>query len=76
MISAHFQDKPFNITLIQVFAATTNTEEAEAEQFFEYLQNLLELTAQGHFHHRTLECKSKKSTATWSNSQVWPWSTK
>ena len=44
MISAHFQGKPFNITVIQVYAPTSNTQEAEAEQFCEDLQDLLELT--------------------------------
>ena len=76
MTSVHFQGKPFNTTVIQVYAPTNNAEKAEVEWFYEDLQDLLELTAQGPFHHRTLECKSKKSTATWSNSQVWPWSTK
>ena len=38
MISVHFQDKPFNITVIQVYAPTSNAEEAEVEQFYEYLQ--------------------------------------
>ena len=47
MISVHFQRKPFNITeVIQVYAPTSNTEEAEAEQFYEDLQDLLELTPQ------------------------------
>ena len=44
MISVHFQGKPFNITVIQVYAPTTNAE--EAEQFYEDLQNLLELTSE------------------------------
>ena len=44
MISVHFQGKPFNITVIQVYAPTCNIEEAEAEQFYEDLQDLLELT--------------------------------
>ena len=44
MISPHFQGKPFNITVIQVYAPTSNTEEAEVEQFYEDLQDLLELT--------------------------------
>ena len=44
MISVHFQGKPFNITVIQVYAPTSNTEEAEVEQFCEDLQDLLELT--------------------------------
>ena len=44
MISVHFQGKPFNITVIQAYAPTSNTEEAEAERFYEDLQDLLELT--------------------------------
>ena len=44
MTSAHFQGKPFNSTVIQVYALTSNTEEAEVEQFYEDLQELLELT--------------------------------
>ena len=44
MISVHFQGKPFNITVIQVYALTTNPEEAEVEWFYEDLQDLLELT--------------------------------
>ena len=42
MISVHFQDKPFNITLIQAYAPTSNTEEAEVKRFYEDLQDLLE----------------------------------
>ena len=44
MISVRFQGKPFNITVIQVYAPTSNAEEAKAEQFYEHLQDLLELT--------------------------------
>ena len=44
MNSAHFQGKPFNITVIQVYAPTTNAKEAEAELFYEDLQDLLEIT--------------------------------
>ena len=44
MISVHFQDKPFNITVIQVYAPTSNAEEAEVERFYEDLQDLRELT--------------------------------
>ena len=44
MTSVHFQGKPFNITVIQVYAPTSNAEEAEAERFYEDLQDLLELT--------------------------------
>ena len=44
MISVRFQGKPFNITVIQAYAPTSNTEEAEVEQFYEDLQDFLELT--------------------------------
>ena len=44
MISVHLQGKPFNITVIQVYAPTSNAEEAEVEWFYEDLQDLLELT--------------------------------
>ena len=44
MISVHFQGKPFNIRVIQVYATTSNAEKAEVEQFYEDLQDLLELT--------------------------------
>ena len=44
MISVHFHGKPFNITVIQVYAPTSNDEEAEVEQFYEDLEDLLELT--------------------------------
>ena len=46
MISVHFQGKPFSITVIQVYAPTSNTEEAEVEWFYEDLQKLLELIPQ------------------------------
>ena len=44
MISARFQGKPFSITVIQVYALTSNAEEAEVEWFYEDLQDLLEIT--------------------------------
>ena len=44
MISVHFQGKPINITVIQVYALTSNVEEAKVEWFYEHLQDLLELT--------------------------------
>ena len=44
MISVRFQGKPFNIMVIQAYASTSNAEEAEAERFYEDLQDLLELT--------------------------------
>ena len=77
MISVCFQGKPFNITVIQVYAPTCNAEEAEVEWFYEDLQDLLELTPKKRcpFHYRGLECKSRKSGNTWNNRQIWPWST-
>ena len=77
MISVHFQGKPFNITVIQVYALTNNVEEAEVEWFYEDLQDLLELNTPKRcpFHYRGLECKSRKSRNTWSNGQIRPWST-
>ena len=77
MISVCFQGKPFNITVIQVYAPTSNAEEAEVEWFSEDLQDLLELIPQKRypFHYRGLECQSRKSRNTSSNKQIWPWST-
>ena len=53
---------------------TSNAEEAEVEQFYEDLQDPLELTPEKDalFHYRGLECKSRKSRNTWSNRQIWP----
>ena len=48
MISVHLQGKPFNITVIQVYAPTSNAEETEVEWFYEDLQDLVELTPQKH----------------------------
>ena len=62
MISVHFQGKPFNITVIQVYTLDGDAEEAEVERFYEDLQDLLELTPikRCPFHYRGLECKSRK----------------
>ena len=59
MISVHFQGKPSYITVIQIYALTSNAEEAEIEWFYEYLQDLLELTPQKRhpFHYRGLDAK-------------------
>ena len=77
MISVHFQGKPFNIMVIQVYAPTSNAEEAEVERFYEDLQDLVELTPQKRcpLHYRGLQCKSRKSRNTWRNRQIWPWNT-
>ena len=61
MISVRFQGKPFNITVIKVYAPNNNAKEAEIEQFYEDLQDLLELTPKKRcpLHYRGLEHKSK-----------------
>ena len=70
MISVCFHGKPFNITVIQVIASTTNADEAEVEWFYEDLQDLLELTPKEkkkkkiYFHHRELQCRSRKLRVT------------
>ena len=74
MISVCFQGKPFNITVIQAYFPTSNSEEAEIERFYEDLQDLLELTPKKDvLHYRGLECNSRKSRNTWGNRQIWPW---
>ena len=76
MIFVHFQGKPFNITMIQAYAPTSNAEEAKVEWFYEDLQDLLELTPEKDIlfiYYRGLECKRKNSKDTWSNKQIWPW---
>ena len=73
MILTHFQGKPFNVTVIQVYAPTTNAKEAEVELFCEDLQDLLELTLKkkkSRLHCRGLECSCRKPRDTWSNRQV------
>ena len=65
MISVHFQGNPFSITVIEVYAPTSNAEEAED------LQDLLELIPPKRcsFHYSGLKCKSKSQENTWSNRQ-------
>ena len=72
-----FQGKPFNITVIQVYAPTSNAREAEVGRFYENLKNLFFWNTQERclFHYRGLECISRKSRNTWSNRQIWPLST-
>ena len=78
MIFISFQGKPFNIIDVQVYDPMSNAVEAEAEQFYEDLQDLLELTSKKRcpFHHRGLEYKGRKSRDTWSNRKIWPSGTK
>ena len=62
MILVHFQGKPFNITVIQVYAPPTNVKEVDVEWFYEDLQDLLEHQKKRcPFHHWGLECRSRKS---------------
>ena len=76
MISVCFQSKQFNITVIQVYALTTNAEEAEVEWFYEDLQDLLELTPPKYVLFILGDwSKSRKSRNTWSNRQIWLCST-
>ena len=73
MISVHSQRKPFNITVIQDYAPTSNTEEAEVERFYEDLQDLLELTPKKHILFVIGDWNAKVgSQDNWSNRQVWP----
>ena len=62
MISVHFQGKKFTFTTIQVYAPTTDAKEAEVEQFYDDLHDLLGLTPKKRcpFHYRGLECKSRR----------------
>jgi len=76
MIFVHFQGKSFNITIIQIYAPTTNAK--EAEQFYDDLQDLLELTPEkdvliiiGHWN-----AKVGSQEIPGVTGQVWPWSTK
>ena len=69
--SVYCQGKPFNITVTQDYALTSNSEEPEVEHFYEDLQDFLELTPKKmSFHHRELECKSRKSRDTWSTRHI------
>ena len=77
MISVHFQGKPFNIMVVQVYALTSNNEEAEVEQSYEDLQDLLELTPKKDvlFIIGDWNAKVGSQVNTWSNRQIWPWNT-
>ena len=70
MISVHFQGKPFNIRVIQVYALTTNAEEAEVEWFYEDLQDLLDLTPKKDVLFNTGDWNAKVGS-----QEIWPWST-
>ena len=75
MISVCFQGKPFSITVIQVYAPTTNAEEAELEWFYANLKLLLELTPTKDilFIIWAWNAKVGSQEITWSNRQIWSW---
>ena len=77
MISVHFQGKPFNITVIQVYAPTNNVEEAEVERFFEDLQHLRELTPQKDvlFIIGDWNAQVGSQEIPGVSGEIWPWST-
>ena len=79
MTSVHFLGKPFNITVILVYAPNTTAKVAEVDPFYEDLQDLLYLTLKKKkarerfpFHHKELECKRRKSRDIQNSTQVWP----
>jgi len=77
MISVRFQSKPFNITVIQASVPTSNAEEAEVEQFYEDLQDLLELTPKKDvlFIIEDWNTKVGSQETPGVNRQIWPWNT-
>ena len=74
-ISVHFQGKPFNIMILQVYAPSSNAEEVEVEHFCEDLRDLLELTPKKDvlFIIGDWNAKVGSQRNTWSNRQIWPW---
>ena len=76
MISVHFQGKPFNTTVIRVYAPTNNAEEAEVEWFYEDLQDLLELTPKKDVLFIMGDWNTKvRSQQTPGLTSNWPWNT-
>ena len=76
MSSVFFQCKQFSITVIQVYAPISNAEEAEGEQFYDDLQDLLELTPPKDILFIISDWNGKVgSQETLENRQIWPWST-
>ena len=71
MISVHFQGKPFNIMVIQVYAPTTNADDTDVEQFYEDLQELLELTPQKDVLFIIGDWNAKVGSQ--ETPGVWPW---
>ena len=77
MTSVHFQGKPFNFTVIQVHAPTSNAEEAEVERFYKDLQDLLELTPKKDvlFIIGDWNAKITSQATPGVNRQIFPWNT-
>ena len=77
MIAVHFQGKPFHITVIQVYAPTSNAEEAEVERFYKDLQDILEPTPPKDvlFIIGDWYAKVRSQETSGVNRQIWPWST-
>ena len=77
MISVSFQGKPFNITVIQVYALTSNAKEVWSWMVLWRPTRRFRTNTKKRrpFHYRGLKCKSRKSRNTWNNKQIWPWST-
>ena len=77
MIFVHFQGKPFNIMVIQVYTLSSNAEEAEVERFYKDLQDLLELTPPKDvlFIIGDWNAKVGSQETPGVNRQIWPWST-
>ena len=75
MISVPFQGKPFNITVIQVYAPISNAQEAELNGSMKICKTFENTQKRCPFHYRGMECKRRKSRDTWSNREIWPWNT-
>ena len=74
MISVHFQGKPFNITVIQVYAPTSMLKKLKLNGSMKTCKPFRTNTQKRcPFHSRGLECKSRKSRNTWTNRQIWTW---
>ena len=77
MLSVHFQGKPFSITVIQIYVPTSNAEEAEVEQFYVDLQDLLELTPKNDVFFIIGDWNEKVGSQETPgvSRQIWPWNT-
>ena len=76
MISVRFQGKPFNITVIQAYAPPVILKKLKLNGSMKtYRPSRTNTPQKMSFRYRGLECKSRKSRNTWSNKQIWPWST-